>query len=63
MMTAAHYESGKNDKSDNNKDKVCLLLKDDFGGLCIRSRTRSHDLWSCEHAVTIAFLFGISSNK
>ena len=26
MMTAAYYKGG-NDKSDNNKDKVCLLLK------------------------------------
>ena len=28
MMTAAYYKSGNdNDKFDNNKDKVCLLLK------------------------------------
>ena len=26
MMTVAYYKSG-DDKSDNNKDKVCLLLK------------------------------------
>ena len=27
MMTAPYYKSGNDDKSDNNKDKVCLLLK------------------------------------
>ena len=28
MMTTACYKSGNdNDKSENNKDKVCLLLK------------------------------------
>ena len=27
MMTVACYKSGNDDESDNNKDKVCLLLK------------------------------------
>ena len=28
IMTLAYYKSGNNDnKSDNNEDKVCLLLK------------------------------------
>ena len=43
-MTAAYYKSGDdNDKSDNNKDKVCLLLnKIRFGESNVRSRTRLH---------------------
>ena len=31
MVMAARYESGNN-KSDDNKDKVYLLLKNDVGG-------------------------------
>ena len=27
LMTVAYYESNNNDKFDNNKDKVCLLLR------------------------------------
>ena len=27
MITAACYKSDNDDKSDNNKDEVCLLLK------------------------------------
>ena len=63
MMTAACYKSGNNDKSDNNEDKVCLLFKDDVGGSRIRSRVRSYNPGSCDHGITIAFLFGVSFNK
>ena len=38
---------------DNNEDKVCLLLKDDVGGSCIRSFAKSHDYRSCNYGVTI----------
>ena len=38
---------------DNNEDNVCLLLKDDVGGLRIRSRARSHNHGSCDHGVTV----------
>ena len=48
---------------DNNEDKICLLLKDDVSGLHVRSRARSHDLKFGDHGITIAFLFGMSSNK
>ena len=48
---------------DNNKDKVCLLFKDDVGGSYVRSRAKSHDPGSRDHSVTIVFFFGISSNK
>ena len=27
MLMAARYKSGNNDKSDNNEDKICLLLR------------------------------------
>ena len=37
---------------DNNEDKVCLLLKDDVGGLHVRSHTRSYDLGSCDYGDT-----------
>ena len=41
---------------DNNKDKICLLLKDDVGRSCVRSyirlNIRSHDHNSCDHGVT-----------
>ena len=37
---------------DNNKDKVCSLLKNDVGGSHIRSRARSHDPRSCNHGIT-----------
>ena len=47
----------------NNEDKVCLLLKDDVGRSRVRPRTRSHDPRSRDHAVTIAFFFGVSSDK
>ena len=42
---------------DNNEDKVCSLLKDDVGGLRIRSYARSHDLKSCDHGVTTTIRF------
>ena len=58
-MTAACYKSGDNDKSDNNKDKVYSLFKDDVGG----SRVRSHDPGCHDHGVIIAFLFGVSFHK
>ena len=48
---------------DNNKNKVCLLLKDDVGGLRVKSHTRLHNFGSYNYSVTIAFFFGISSNK
>ena len=40
---------------DNNKDKVCLFLKDDVGKSRIRLRAKSHDPWSRDHDVTILF--------
>ena len=44
------------DESNNNEDKICLLLKeDDIGG--------SHDFRFCSHGITIAFLFSVSSAK
>ena len=49
--------------SDNNKNKVCLHLKDDVGGSRVRLRARSNDLEFCDHVVTIVFLFGISFDK
>ena len=48
---------------DNNKDKVCLLFKDNVGRSCVRSRARSHDYISHDHGITIAFFFGVSSDK
>ena len=52
---------------ENNEDKVYLLLKDDVGKSCTRSRIRSHiksyDHRFCDHGITIAFFFGVSSNK
>ena len=48
---------------DNNKDKVCLLLKDNVGGSYVRSRAKSHDHMFRDYRITIAFLFGVSSNK
>ena len=48
---------------DNNKDKVCLLLKDDVGNSRIRSHSRLHNLESCDHDIIIAFFFGVSFNK
>ena len=38
---------------DNNKDKVCLLFKDDVGGSRVRSNARSQDPGSRDHGVTI----------
>ena len=52
-MTAVYYENGNNDKSDNNKDKVCLLLKDDVGGSYVRSRPRLYNPESCDYGVTL----------
>ena len=41
---------------DSNKNKVCLFLKDNVGGLrvksCTRSRAGSYDYRSCDHGVT-----------
>ena len=41
---------------DNNKDKICLLLKNNVVGSCIRSRARSrvrsYDHRSCEPCIT-----------
>ena len=48
---------------DNNKDKVCLLLKDDVGESCIRSHVRSHDYRYHDHGVIIVFFLGVSFNK
>ena len=61
-MTAAYYKSA-NDKSNNNEDVVLLLLKDDVGKSRVGSRARSHDPRSYYYGVTIAFLFGMSSDK
>ena len=36
---------------DNNKDKVCLFLKNDVGRSCVRSHAKSRDLGSCDHSV------------
>ena len=63
MITAACYGSGDGDESDNNENKVCSLFKNDVGGSRIRSRARSHDFRSHDHGVTIAFLFGVISDK
>ena len=45
--------------SDNNKDKLCLLLKDNVGGSrvrsCAGSRIGLHDYRFCEHGVTQSF--------
>ena len=61
----SRYESG-DDESDNNEDKVYLLL-DDMGGSRIRSRARSrvgsHDHRSCDHGVTICFILTIIDLK
>ena len=48
---------------DNKEDKICLLFKDNFGRSHVESRARSHDSESCDHGVTIAFFFGVSSDK
>ena len=34
-----------------------------LGRSYVRSLARSHDRRSCDHGVTIAFFFGVSSNK
>ena len=34
-----------------------------FGGSCVRSHAKSYDYRFYDHSVTIAFLFGISSDK
>ena len=47
----------------NNKDKVCWLLKDDVGRSRVKSRARSHYPESCGHSVIIAFFFGMSSKE
>ena len=61
----SRYKSGDNE-SNNNEDKVCLLL-DNVDGSYVKSRARSrvglHDHRSCNHGITIAFLFGVSSDK
>ena len=52
---------------DNNKDKVFSLLKYDFGESRVRSRARlrvrSNNHRFCDHGITIAFFFGVSSDK
>ena len=52
---------------DNNEDKVWLLFKDDVGRSHVRSRTRScvesHDHKCRDYGITIAFVFGVSSDK
>ena len=50
------YKSGNDDESDNNENKVCLLLKDDVGRSCIRSCARSHDAEFCDYSVTVTRL-------
>ena len=44
---------------DNNKDKICLFLKNDVGGspirACARSHIRSHDPRSYDHGITALF--------
>ena len=52
MMTAVCYESGNDDESDNNKDKVYLLLKDNIGGSRVRSHARLYNLRSRDYGVT-----------
>ena len=43
------------------------MLLDEVGGSRVRSRARlrvgSHDHRSCDHSVTIAFFFGVSSDE
>ena len=63
MMTTARYKNGNDDKSDNNEDKVYLFFKNDVDGSRIRSRPRSYNPGSCNHGVTIVFLFGVSFDK
>ena len=41
-MTVACYEDGNNEKSNNNEDMVCLLLKTEVGRSYIKSHNRSH---------------------
>ena len=48
---------------DNNEKKDYLFLKDDIGGPRVRSCIRSYDLRFYNHGVTIAFFFGVSSDK
>ena len=52
---------------DNKEDKICSLLKDNVGGLCVRScarsRIRLNDYKSYDHGIIIAFFFGMSSDK
>ena len=44
---------------DNNKDKVCLLLKDDVGGSYVRSRAKSHNPGSRNYNVILRARIGI----
>ena len=48
---------------DNNEYKVCSLLKDNVGGSRVKSYVKSYDPKSCDYGVTIAFFFGVSSDK
>ena len=48
---------------DNNKDKVCLIFKNNVGRLRVRLYARLYNFGSCDYSVTIAFLFDMSSNK
>ena len=60
MMMVVCYKGGIDDKSNNNKDKICLLLKNEVGGLRVRLYTRlrvrslvwTHDYRSYNHGVT-----------
>ena len=63
VMTVTCYKSG-NDKSDNNENKVCLLLKrwglvshilnymlDQILDHMLASHAKSHDNRSCDHGI------------
>ena len=45
------------------KIRFIRFEEDDVGGSRVRSRARSHDYRSCDHGITIAFVFGVSFNK
>ena len=74
-MTAARYESS-NDKFDNNKDKIYLLLRrwglvshmlnyivDKMLDHILGSHAKSHNYRFCDHSIIIAFFFGVSFDK
>ena len=64
IIMAAYYKSGNNkNKSNNNKDKIYLLLIRWVGASYNRLHARSHNHKFCNYSITIAFFFSVSSNK